>query len=249
MAQLQIPAPQVTETVPAQAVVPAPVPVVRHEYVMAPPPALVTAPVQVVRHEYVMVAPQPPPSEGWFLKNGGMTASAALIAAVVALIGIYVARTNLIRQMDDQRKIAQRVSRASVVSANRQKWIDALREDLAELITADAVVIKEIRADGEEPSLAHKAPTREELAEAHAKIELMHRRIQLRLNPEKPEQIALMNAVEHLINNSGKKNAIAQTELIIKAQAFLRGQWLRLKKEAGDWDDAIEGLPEKSKKP
>lgn len=231
MAQLESPAPKVVTSTLA-----------------APPPALAPPPVQVVRHEFVMVPPPPTPRDNWYLEHGGLTASAAVIASAIAgtiaWYGIKAARDNLARQMDDQRKIAQKVARASVVSANRQKWIDAIRDDLAELITADDVMLEHSRTNFNNVPVDDREKYKERVGAARAKVQLMHRRIQLRLNPSKPTHEALMRAVDTLIAATDPDHRNARNGLIEGAQSFLRHEWLRLKQEAGDWDSAIMSSPE-----
>lgn len=214
-------------------------------------PATIARPVPitvVVRHEVKMVpsvASTAPPQVNPWLQYGGpfFTGAAAIIAAVVAgsiaWRGISVARDNVVDQIRSQREVAARVARASVISANRQKWIDGIRDDLAEFLAADSVLIDDFRSDDDDLLEAERAAQRARVKEAKVRIQLMQRRIQLRLNPDKPTHIALFEAVKTVIPATGREHTKARNALIKDAQAFLRHEWLRVKKEAGEWDDAI----------
>lgn len=184
----------------------------------------------------------PPPQVSPLIQYGGpySTAAAAVIAAsiagAIALKSINAARDNLITQMNAQREIAAKASRASVISANRQKWIDGVREDLAEFIAADFVLLDDVEIDEGVMSEAAKIRHHDRVEDAKRTRRLMQRRIQLRLNPDKESHKALYKAVTDLMPATGKDHRLARVRLVKIAQAFLRQEWLRVKAEAGEWD-------------
>ena len=172
---------------------------------------------------------------------------ASVIAGSIALRSIRSSRKNLIdqlrvqRELADQahtlqRELAARASWASVVSTNRQKWVDALREDLAAFITADTVLAEHVSDD--ENSITDLAEERRAEVVAKATIDrLIHyRRIQLRLNPDKPAHKALWSDVRAVSDAAAKEHRIAMRKLIVGAQALLRGEWERVKSEASGAD-------------
>lgn len=180
-----------------------------------------------------------------YLQYGGPYAAglaaviAASLAAAIALKGINAARYNLIEQMDAQRRISARVSRASVVSANRQKWIDALRDDLASFLTADFSLLDDSKIDEDDLSDLEKSRLYDRIREATQSRRLMQRRIQLRLNMEKPHHKALYADIRALMPATGDEHRKIRVRLVKSAQDFLRAEWLRVKAEAGDWEEVV----------
>lgn len=206
------------------------------------------APVIYVHHQVESTASQVSP----YLQYGGPYAAglaavmAASVAAVIALKGINAARDNLIAQLDAQRRISARVSRASVVSANRQKWIDALREDLASFLAADFALLDDNNVDEDDLSEVEKSRLYDRIREAKQTRRLMQRRIQLRLNMEKSHHEALYKDIRALMPATGEEHRTIRVRLIKSAQSFLRAEWLRVKAEAGDWEDAVSSEAQSS---
>ncbi len=136
-------------------------------------------------------------------------------------------------QLETQRQLSARTSWASVVSANRQRWIDGLREDLAELIGADFVLLEDakfIRAGANNEDLrVHDA----RVNLANDRRRMLYKRIQLRLNPEKSTHQELLQVVERLLNaTDAEAHGRALEDLTSKSQSLLRREWLRVKAEA-----------------
>lgn len=184
-----------------------------------------------------------------YLQFGGPYAAglaaviAASLAATIAWRGINSARDNLVRQLAAQREISARTSRASVVSANRQKWIDALREDLASFLAADFALLDDNDVDEDDLTEVEKSKLDDRVRDAMQLRRLMQRRIQLRLNPDKPRHKALYKDVCLLLPATGSDHRKIRVRLIKTAQSFLREEWLRIKKEAGDWEEAVAEQP------
>jgi hypothetical protein len=172
-----------------------------------------------------------------WLQYGGSyaTAFAAILAATlatrVALRGIRENRNNILDQLNLQRELSARTSWANVVSANRQRWIDSLREDLANFISADFYLAE--AASIEDDDFSEQAvKLREIAAEAKKTRRLMFRRIQLRINREKPDQEALWQAIRAVMPATGAKHRRAVRELTDISRRVLRNEWLRVKEEA-----------------
>lgn len=168
---------------------------------------------------------------------------ASLIAGTVAILSIRASRKNLLEQLKVQRDLADkaqnlqrelsaRASWANVVSTNRQKWVDALREDLAEFISADYVLVNDL-SNGDNSITALENNKRNEIvAEATIKRRTYYRRIQLRLNPNKPAHEELWQEIKAVSSGTDKEHSAAMRRLITKAQKLLRGEWVRVKYEA-----------------
>jgi hypothetical protein len=159
---------------------------------------------------------------------------AAGLAAFIALRSINASRQNLILQLTAQQEIAARTTRASVISANRQKWIDGIREDLAEFIAADFVLLDDSKVDESKLSEAALLRHTDRVADAKRTRRLMFRRIQLRLNPSKASHQDLLLAIKDLMPATGREHLKARDHLVAIARTFLRQEWVRVKREAGD---------------
>lgn len=136
-------------------------------------------------------------------------------------------------QLETQRQLSARTSWASVVSASRQRWIDGLREDLAEIISADFVLLEdekfERKGKSEEDLRAHD----ERVDAANDKRILLYKRIQLRLNPDKKDHQELLKVAATLLNaTDADEHSRAVNNLTSKSRSLLRREWLRVKAEA-----------------
>jgi hypothetical protein len=201
----------------------------------------VALPVIAASAPSVAITKVPEPSFAWMQYGGSyFTGFAAMvaagIAAHVALRSIKTTRDNLTEQLNLQRELSANTSRASVVSANRQRWIDALRDDLAELIAADYILADDVKLEEHELSEVDLAKHQERVEDASQRRRLMYRRIQLRLNPEKPHHDELLQAVRIVMRASGPAHPKAARKLTNTAQIFLRREWLRVKAEASGID-------------
>jgi hypothetical protein len=133
------------------------------------------------------------------------TIEAGLIATGVTLLGILI--TNQAK-----------------VSEFRQKWIDALREDAATLVTHTFFV--------------HGVKLRDEanvdLNESYIQLNQVKARIRLRLNPKEKESQAISTAMDRLTNvghHVSQVHNVAQHEKEFEAavQTVLRKEWRRVK--------------------
>ena len=151
-----------------------------------------------------------------------VSASTALVASIVGpIITLTVAR----RQFN-----------ATVISANRQKWIETLRDTLAELIALlrAALVVKSKWKDkwdrGRGPLNADPA-----MLEKFEHIVLSRSKIDLLINPTDADHQLLYEAIETAISRLGAEASLeAETRRDIQTiarvgQAILKREWQRVK--------------------
>ena len=153
---------------------------------------------------------------------GLVSASTALVASIV---GPVVTLT-----------VARRQFSATVLSGNRQKWIEALRDDLAELISllATGLVVKSKWKDkwehGRGPLNAEPA-----LLDKFERIVLTQARIQLLINPADPDHQRLSEAIEAAAGRLQSEQALdTETEADIRnivglSQSIIKREWQRVK--------------------
>ncbi len=151
-----------------------------------------------------------------------ISASTALVASV---IGPFVTLT-----------VAKRQFNATVLSANRQKWIETLRDSLAELasLLVTALFVKSKWKDkwdqgrsalNAEPALLDKL---EHIVLAQSKIRLL-------INPTEADHQHLYQAIDTAIKRLQSEESLdteirADIETITKmAQSILKREWQRVK--------------------
>lgn len=149
----------------------------------------------------------------------------ACTALVASLVGPFVTLT-----------VARRQIHASVVSANREKWIESLRNELAELIAliASAVVV---RSKWREKWQGGFGPAVEDLGflEKVQRAVLAQTRIRLMLNPSEADNRQLCDAIEKaLAHIRSHETPDAETEadvllITVLAQGILKREWERVK--------------------
>jgi ABC-type hemin transport system substrate-binding protein len=123
--------------------------------------------------------------------------------------------------------LASVFSKELKTSEFRQAWIDALRNDLSELISMALQL-------GDEIVVRHKAGEDPKAIQAHLRteepmfqrLEACRARILLRLNPR--EHQVLMNAVK-IMSEPAEHDAKAET-LITESQRVLKAEWRRVKR-------------------
>jgi hypothetical protein len=132
--------------------------------------------------------------------------------------------------------VAKRNFNATVLSANRQKWIETLRETLAELISLliTALVVKEKWKDnwhgGRGALIAEPA-----LLDKVQRMVLVQTKIRLLLNPNEADHQRLYQVLDTTrmrlqSEESQETETEADIEAITKlAQAILKREWMRVK--------------------
>jgi hypothetical protein len=151
-----------------------------------------------------------------------VSASTALVASVV---GPFITLT-----------VAPRQYNATVVSASRQKWIETLRDTLAELIALirGALVVKSKWKDkwdrGRGPLDADPA-----MLEKFEHIVLLQSTIDLLINPTDADHRLLYETIASAISRLGAEESLeGETQSDIRTitrlgQAILRREWQRVK--------------------
>jgi hypothetical protein len=144
-----------------------------------------------------------------------LSALIALASAAAAWGALLVHRRNATETVNAQVNIAARNSRATVVSANRQRWIDAIRDDIAEFIAARTRLVGAYAYDDKK--------------EIISKLTMLRARVEMRLNPEEAEHLALLAAMDLFRGDPSSQN---DKNLRTQAGGIFKAEWERLKKEA-----------------
>lgn len=133
--------------------------------------------------------------------------------------------------------VARRQFNANVLSANRQRWMESLRDLVSELISqvVAVMVVKKRRNDSwnEDPGTAAEDP---ELLRRIERMVLIHWKIRLLLNPAKPPHEQLSRELEAILERLKEREVSQQdTRMSVEritrlAQTILLGEWDRVKK-------------------
>ena len=158
-----------------------------------------------------------------------LTPLAAVLTALAAvlvspLISVYVVK----RQTATALEVALRQIRASVVSANRQCWIDQLRDQLSELITLLMFV---------NVGMGSKLWTQDEIVAKIERAHIIENKIKLLLNPHEEDHTRLVALLRAGIENVFKtdKQQVSwkpyewQGAVISLSQEILKREWIRVK--------------------
>jgi hypothetical protein len=133
--------------------------------------------------------------------------------------------------------VAKRQVNATVLSANRQKWIEVLRDTLAQLISllvAGLVIKSKWKTkweSGRGPLDAEPA-----LLEKLERIVLTRSKIRLLLNPAEPDHRRLSQAIDAAFKRLQSEESLdSETESDIEtitalAQSILKREWQRVKR-------------------
>jgi hypothetical protein len=171
-----------------------------------------------------------------------ISAGIALLAAAGSWGAVLINRWNATDAIRAQINTGARTARAAVVSANRQKWIDAIRDDVAEYISLR-------KLDAHRATLAHirnvSEPTHAEQMETLVNKERILARIEMRLKWTGPDaeddHKALVAALHHYSSHDGQEEAVKKV-----ASKIFKDEWERLKKEASGIDPFVrEAAPER----
>lgn len=144
-------------------------------------------------------------------------AATALVAVIVGpIVSLYVARRQI---------------RASVVSTNRQAWINSLRDAIADFMTAEQIVFLSKNTGFFNNADAEKA---------FEKMILLVYRIRLLVNSKEPNHTKLLELLrkesEELAKalssqpNEHNKRQSYDEEIITLAQIILKKEWVRVKR-------------------
>ena len=132
--------------------------------------------------------------------------------------------------------VGRRQVAASVLSTNRQRWIDTLRESLADLL-AQLATVSVIKATWQEKWDKGIGPIAADPSrlEKLQRLVLVQFRIRLLLNPTEPDHQELYRAIEQAILRLREERSVeAETEADVETisklgQAILKREWRRVK--------------------
>lgn len=163
-----------------------------------------------------------------------ISAGIALFAAAGAWGAVFTNRRNATDTIKAQVNIAARNSRASVVSANRQKWIDAIRDDVAEFIAVRSQMVLIARSGSFNPSGQDMVMS--EARQMRNRAVMLRARVEMRLNHNEDDHQNLLRAMDEYDQavsdeSDGKLRSIARK--------IFKAEWERLKKEAAGIDPFV----------
>ena len=163
----------------------------------------------------------------------------ALISAAAAWSAIIANRRNATDTIESQINIAARNSRAVVVSGNRQKWIDAVRDDLANFISTRSRILA-LKSAGSFEVAGRDALLAEE-RELRARLVMLYARIEMRLNHGENDHRVLLTA---LSRHDADPSDEAEATVREAGRKIFSDEWKRLKKEASGIDPFVkEAVP------
>jgi len=150
-----------------------------------------------------------------------LTALSALIAGIIGpLVSMSVARRQI---------------RASVVSKNRERWLETLRDAVAEfiaLVTRAALIRERVGVDIEAAATAD-----EEYRTTAERLILVRSKILLMTNPLEEPHLELCRSIESLHDALLSKRAVSVAQwlaqldaLVLSGRALLRVEWERVKR-------------------
>jgi hypothetical protein len=154
---------------------------------------------------------------------GILSAATALVASVTGpVVSLHVARTQI---------------RATVLSANRQRWIDAFRETVAEFCSEVAVAVQmreKLVQDGR-----FRLATEPEVMRQFERLIFTTTRIRLMVNPAEKDHQDLLAVIDGLLTTL--RNAPTADDVQPRAEAtgrqitamshaILRHEWLRVQR-------------------
>lgn len=196
--------------------------------------------------------------------DSGFAWDSVLGAFIAGLIPAYIAwytikknisamKEDRVHQQDSfdkdrnaQLEIATKNIKAQVISANRQQWINSLRESTAEYLSAVHSLRKSrtiarhcatlSKKDGTDFFIVHRDAINSMTNDARI-VENLKYKILLLVNPAEPEAIEINRILQEISLNTGslqkrpnKQNLYALgKELIAITQIYLKKEWVRVK--------------------
>jgi hypothetical protein len=146
-------------------------------------------------------------------------ASAALERQIAA-----AARTSS-DQLEASAAAVDRQIKANVISTNRQRWIDLLRDDASEFLERHASLLE--YAKGTALSAEEKLRARA----ARERRALLYQRLRLRLNPSEDEHKVLVDDLGLLLESNVPATVDPLFEkVVVQVQAILKAEWERVKR-------------------
>ncbi len=177
----------------------------------------------------------------------------AFIAWYTIKKNIFAMKEDRVRQQESfdkdriaQIEIATKNIKAQVLSANRQQWINSLRESTADYLSAVHSLRKSrtmaryclalSKKDGTDFLIVHREVINSMTSDARI-VEKLKYKILLLINPGEPEAIEIMRILDGISLNTGsfqekpnkKKLYELSNELTAVTQVYLKKEWIRVK--------------------
>ena len=164
-----------------------------------------------------------------------ISAHPAAFSALAAVLSTIVALTATILTPFVSFWITRQQIRATLVSANRQAWINALRDDLSELFE-DLEWLFGLSYDLRRGSTVGERSYKY-LEERRSRIRLLINRIRLRINQGEESSATLLSLIWKLHSlalqprdDEGEEFNDTMESAISKSQEILKAEWKRVKK-------------------
>jgi hypothetical protein len=146
-------------------------------------------------------------------------ASATVLAAVIAAAITFLAAV---------------FTKESKVSEFRQQWIDALRDDISELISVLCYLAHEYEQLSKNADASRVPIVLDRIKPEMMTIQRIHARIELRLNPEEHDELLDILGdfvkVPEFAAKSASDETVAIRKVINEAQKVLKAEWRVVKK-------------------
>lgn len=144
-----------------------------------------------------------------------------LAAYLIAVTNIKALFKNTRSQIRSTTEVAKLQIHSNVISQNRQKWVDALREDLSAFVTELEVIKEKIRNSTSTPT---------NLQELSKGLFLVYNRLRFRLNPDKQDHVDIIKCMENILSDVTASDVRAKSEnLVLLGQRLIRKEWVRIK--------------------
>jgi hypothetical protein len=154
-----------------------------------------------------------------------MNTEIAVLSLIVALLSVILAPLVSLAIARRSNEHAMRVARKNLVSPMRQKWIDSVRDAVAE-VTSQVWYYYVAGADGHPKGV-----------EIITKIHFLERRLRLLLNPTEEDHKKLTALLQQAIaivefkRPSEEEMAKLDSEITACAQKIFKSEWERVKNE------------------
>ena len=150
----------------------------------------------------------------------------SLITAMLAVFFGPLISWFIAKRRDD---VSLKIAKKQVVAPIRQKWIDKLRDLIAEMLSIAHYY--HIAQAGDDSDEGEQVET-----QVHRKMLFLHKEVKLLINPQEQEHRQLVDKLGKLafgLNDRENWNSFGQqiTDITELAQGILKTEWTRVKEE------------------
>lgn len=164
-----------------------------------------------------------------------MNETEAIITAVTGLVAVIISPIVTFAVLKRQTRTTLEIARvqitADVVSANRQQWINTLRDTVAELLAL---------LGASSHASSQQAMDNKQVYQANLRNGLLHNKILLLLNPNEQDHSDLMKLLTEILQaavimqrNLSPANieafTVIESRIVALMQAILKREWERVK--------------------